>query len=84
MTCRILVWLLAATAPSVSAELYACMEADGRPRYTDVAPGAQACKRVSALPTPAERNSFKSLKNTPAVAAASESALWLGISRTPK
>jgi hypothetical protein len=43
------------------------MEADGRPRYTDVAPGAQACKRVSALPTLAEGPSARTATAAPPV-----------------
>jgi hypothetical protein len=53
MSCRIALLLLAAAAPPVCAELYVCTDAQGRPRYTDIEPGARACKRVSALAIPA-------------------------------
>jgi hypothetical protein len=54
MRCHIALLLLAAAAPSVCAELYVCTDAQGRPHYTDVEPGAKACKRVSALPVLAD------------------------------
>ncbi len=75
LTRRILLSLLAAAAPSVCAELYACTEADGRPRYTDIEPGTKACRRVSALPMGAERTAARTAPaETPAVDLAALSA----------